>query len=165
MNEHREHRHEDEFGDHGSRRRSGHGLAPWRDRGLVAAPPWRWLDDFFDSGDARHMIRVEEFTEGNELVIRAELPDIDPEKDVEVTVADHVLQISGERTETSEENGRRFHRRELRTGSFARSIALPDTVDDQQVRASYKDGILEVRVVLPEQSESQAARRIPVGRG
>lgn len=154
-----------EHREHGQHRRPGRGMAPWRDRGAVVMPAWRWFDDLFDAGDGRRMIRVEEFTEGDELVVRAELPDIDPDKDVEVTVVDHVLHISAERSETSEETGRHFHRRELRTGSFARSIPLPASVDDQQVRASYKDGILEVRVAMPATGADDSVRRVPVTRG
>lgn len=159
MSEHSEH------SEHNERRRSGRGLALWRDRGPVIFEPWRWFDELLDTGEGRRMIRVEEYTDGDELVVRAELPDIDPERDVEVTVADHTLHISAERTETSEESGRHFHRRELRTGSFARSIALPDTVDDQQVHASYRDGILEVRVAVPERPGGEAVHRVPVTRG
>ena len=139
-------------------------LMAWRDRPIVGRPPWRWFDELLDFGDGRQMIEVEEFTEGDKLVVRAEIPGVDPEKDVQVTVSDHTLRIAAERSETKEEEGRHFHRRELRTGSFVRTIPLPEGVDDEQISASYSDGILEVRAPIATASETEPARRVPVTR-
>ena len=127
-------------------------------------PSWGWFDDLFRDGRGRQMMRVEEYTEDGTLVVRAELPDIDPEKDVELTVANGMLQISAQRTEKKEKEGRRFHRQELRYGSFARSIPLPEGADETSVAASYKDGILEVRVPMPAEGGESEARKIPVSR-
>ncbi len=143
-------------------RQGERGVVSWRDRPIVARPPWRWFDELLDFGDGRQMIEVEEFTEGDQLVVRAELPGIDPDKDVEVTVSDHTLRIRAERTETSEQEGRHFHRRELRSGSFARTIPLPEGVDEEQVSASYRDGILEVRAPVAAAPQAEPGRRVPV---
>ncbi|MDA8312186.1 MAG: Hsp20/alpha crystallin family protein [Actinomycetota bacterium] len=126
--------------------------------------PWRTLDELFRDGWGRRMVAIDEFSEDGTLVVRAELPGIDPDKDVEITIADGMLHISAERSEEQEKSGRRFHRHELRYGSFARSLPLPDGVDESKIVAEYKDGILEVRVPLPEDGKAEGARRVPVKR-
>jgi len=128
-------------------------------------PWWRSFGEFFKDDEGRQMVAVEEFTEGNTLVVKAELPGIDPDKDVEITVGGGSLHIRAERREETEESGKQFHRRELRYGSFARTLPLPDGVEDSDIAASYKDGILEVRVPMPTEQAKDATRTIPVDRG
>jgi HSP20 family protein len=104
-------------------------------------------------------VRIEQFENDGELVVRAELPGIDPEKDVEVTVSRGVLHIRAERrceTATDDNTG---HRSEFRYGIRERSMRLPSGVTPDDVKATYKDGILEVRVPIDERSDS---RRVPV---
>ncbi len=125
-------------------------------------PSWRWFDDMFHDSAGRQVIRVEEFQKDGALVIRAEMPGIDPEKDVEVTVEGGMLHIAAERREEEDTTERSSHRRELHYGSFARSIALPEGVDDSGVTASYNNGILEVEVPLPTEVAKEPSRRIPV---
>lgn len=134
---------------------------PWQ---FPMLPIWRSFDDLFRDGLGRKVVAVEEFTEDGTFVVRAELPGMDPEKDVEITVLDGLLTISAERTEKEETSERHFHRRELRYGSFVRSVAIPDNVDAEKVTASYKDGILEVRVPMPEGKAAETSRRVPVKR-
>ncbi|WP_166847169.1 Hsp20/alpha crystallin family protein [Isoptericola sp. BMS4] len=106
------------------------------------------------------LIRVEEAREGDELVIRAELPGLDPEKDVEVTVDDGILTIAAHREErTSEHEG--GYRSEFRYGQFERRLRLPRDASSD-VTATYRDGVLEVRVPVP--AERPAARTIEVRR-
>ena len=100
-----------------------------------------WFDDFVPFSFS---LRSEEFVKDNELTIRAELPGVDPEKDIEVTVGEGNLTIKGERRE--EHKG--AERSDFHYGSFIRSIALPNGTDDKSVHATYKDGILEVKVLL-----------------
>ena len=123
----------------------------------------RWFDDMFTVEDGG-MIKVEQFTEGGKLVVRAEMPGIDPEKDVEVTVEGGMLHIHAERREEEETNDRDFHRRELRYGSFTRTLPLPEGMDETSVTANYKDGILEVRAPLPPEPQKETARRVAVDR-
>ena len=95
------------------------------------------------------VIRVDEYQEDGTLVVKAEIPGIDPEKDVELTVVDGVLHIEAERRaeEKTEEKG--YVRQELRYGSFTRTLPLPQGVSEADITATYKDGILEVRVPAP----------------
>ena len=82
---------------------------------------------------------------GEEFLIRAALPAVRKE-DVEVVVADGMLTLSGERRKKDVENGEKFHKVETWYGSFSRSFALPDTVDEAAIRAESKDGVLTVHV-------------------
>jgi HSP20 family protein len=110
------------------------------------------------------IIRIDEFQENGTLVIRAELPGIDPEKDVEVTVADRMLHIRAERREEEESKQKGYTRRELRYGSFARTLPLPEGVSESDIVASYKDGILEIRVPVPEVSKPES-KKITITKG
>jgi HSP20 family protein len=92
--------------------------------------------------------------EDGNLVIRAELPGVKQE-DVDITVHDRVLTISGQRREVMETERGSYHVRERRRGAFSRSVMLPQDVDEDRIRARYEDGILEVTV------EGAAAVREP----
>jgi len=108
-----------------------------------------WFDDlmprsFFTNTELKP-IKIEEFTKDGKLVVRAELPGIDPEKDISVSVHDGYLVIKGERREEHKDE----YRTEFSYGSFTRTIALPRGFNDETVHADYKDGILEVSLDLP----------------
>lgn len=109
------------------------------------------------------MIRVDEFREDGNLVIRAELPGIDPEKDVELTVSEGMLHIEAERHEEETAEGKGWVRHELRSGSFMRTLPLPEGVTESDVVASYKDGILEIRIPTPE-LKTEPAKKIPIAK-
>jgi len=106
-------------------------------------------------------IRVDEFREDGTVVIRAELPDIDPDKDVELTVRGGMLHIRAEHREEEETEKRGYVRHELRYGTFSRSLPLPEGVTESDVTASYKDGILEIKVPNPVPSPQA---RIPIAK-
>src|SRR5712692_3773460 len=105
---------------------------------------------------------VEVFETDHDVVIRAELPGIDP-KNVDITVTDNALTLQGEATAEHEENGRNYYRRELRYGSFIRTLALPDAVKGDQAKASYKNGILEIHVPKSEQRVKPKSVKVEVG--
>lgn len=123
---------------------------------------WEWLDLPVPMGagwpliSPRLAVRLEEAVTDGHYKIRAELPGIDPEKDIDIKVADGVLTIHGERREASEEP----MRSEFRYGEFSRSVTLPRGTDAEAVHASYKDGVLEVSFEVPE--EQHEARAIPI---
>ena len=118
---------------------------------------WRWM------GEEGDLMRVEEFTEGDVAVVRAEMPGLDPEKDVEITVTDHQLRIRAERRQETKTEDAQGYRSEFRYGSFTRTVPLPAGATDKDVKATYTDGVLEVRV--PVNAETAAAKKIPVERG
>ena len=110
-------------------------------------------------------MRMEEFVDGDTLVVRAELPGVDPDKDVEITVSDDVLTIAAERREerTEGEEGKPGYRSEFRYGSYRRSISLPAGVSADAVTATYNDGILEVRA--PVARPATEPQKVAVTRG
>jgi HSP20 family protein len=118
---------------------------------------------FFWPERALGPVRVEEFSEGGTLVVRAELPGIDPDKDLDVSVEGDMLHISAERREDEETKGRDYVRREHRYGSYRRDIQLPKGTSDTDITASYNDGILEVRVPVA-RVETQAGKKIPIAK-
>jgi HSP20 family protein len=94
----------------------------------------------------------------NEVDVKMDLPGMKAEE-IDIQVHNNVLTIKGERNEDKEEKDRTFHRIERRSGSFARSIALPSVVDENKVDANYKDGVLKIR--MPKTKEAKA-RKIAV---
>ena len=92
-------------------------------------------------------------TDGHEVVIKAELPEMKRE-DISVTFENNVLTLKGERKFEHEVKRENFQRVERRHGTFSRSFTLPATVDASQISASYKDGVLTIR--LPQREEAKA---------
>jgi HSP20 family molecular chaperone IbpA len=103
-------------------------------------------------------MRVEEFSRNGDFIIRAELPGIDPEKDVEITVSDGMLTIEGKREESHEAG----HRSEFYYGRFMRTLSLPAGAGEENVKASYRDGILEV--LIPLKSPTEVTHKVPIAR-
>ena len=94
-------------------------------------------------------------TDKNEFVIKAELPEMKREA-IAVTVEQHTLTISGERTPGDDMPRDAFRRVERAYGKFTRRFALPRTVDASKVAAEYKDGVLTVRLPMREESKPRA---------
>jgi len=124
-------------------------MMPFRSMGF----PHRW-----EVGD---LIRVEEYREDGTLVIHADLPGLDPEKDVELTVSGGMLHIEAERREEEKREEKGYVRRELRYGSFSRSLPLPEGVTEADIAATYKDGVLEIRIPEPAR---ETAKKIAIGK-
>ena len=93
-------------------------------------------------------------TEG-EYQIKAEIPDVKKE-DVKVTLEDGVLTIQGQRKQEKEETGKKYHRVERSYGSFIRSFTLPDLVDEEKVKAEFKDGVLNLQLPKSEKAKPKA---------
>ena len=107
-------------------------LADWLESPWTGPPPFL----------AGQVFRVEESVRDDRYVIRAELPGLDPENDIEVTVDGRTLTIRAERRH--EDTGP--YRSEFRYGSLARAVRLPARVDAADVTARYDNGVLEVSV-------------------
>lgn len=103
-------------------------------------------------------IRVEEYSADGRYVIRAELPGVDPGRDLRVQVDQGMLIIEAERREERRDTGRS----EFRYGSFTRRVPLPQGVDEPGITARYSAGILEVAVPLGERTGD--VRTVPVTR-
>ena len=88
----------------------------------------------------------------NELVVKADLPDIN-EKDLDVRIENNTLTIRGERKFEKKVNEDNYLRVERTYGSFSRSFSLPNTVNSEAIKADYKNGVLTVE--LPKRAESK----------
>jgi HSP20 family protein len=91
-------------------------------------------------------------TAGHDLVIKAELPDMNRE-DVEVTVENNTITLKGNKSCPSDVQEEQFRRIERRYGSFVRSFTLPNTVDATKVSAEYKNGVLTVKLPYREEAK------------
>ncbi|KEF30373.1 MAG: Hsp20/alpha crystallin family protein [Gammaproteobacteria bacterium] len=109
--------------------------------------------DLFSRSDWTPAVDIKETPEA--FSIEAELPGMD-KKDVKVTVHDGVLTIEGERKHEEETNDKKVHRVERYYGSFLRRFTLPDNVDENSVKANFKDGLLTLTVQKAEPKEPKA---------
>ena len=126
---------------------------PFRDLELLASrlnrvigptfPPGAAVDEGMRFGDWAPAMDVEETDK--EYLIKADLPAI-PKDDVKIRIEEGVLTVEGERKQEKEEKGRKFHRIERSYGKFVRRMALPTDVDQQQIVADFKEGVLQVRL-------------------
>jgi HSP20 family protein len=111
-------------------------------------------------GDAQDdQFKVEEFIEGDEIVVRAELPGVDPDKDIDVSIVDGNLRIRAERRQEEKVEHRNYRRSEIRYGSFSRVLPLPANAKDRDIKATYKDGVLEVHAPV---DKATTASKIPI---
>ena len=127
--------------------RSSEVIRTVRGRGFMFVPP-----------RDPHSIRIEEFSKNGNFMIRAELPGIDPDKDVQINVRDGLLTIEGTREEHTESD----QRSEFFYGRFMRTLTLPSGADEKHIKAEYRDGILEVSIPMRESSEK--SHTIPISR-
>jgi HSP20 family protein len=120
---------------------------------------------FAGEGDGRSqqawVPAVDVWENEGELVYAFDLPGIEKDR-ISVELDDGALTVSAERERTDEVKDERFYRFERRFGSFTRTVGVPQGVDESQIKADYRDGVLEVHVPKPEQPKP---RRIEIGGG
>jgi len=110
-------------------------------------------------------VRVEEFVDRETLVVRAEMPGADPDRDIEVSVAGGVLHIRAGRGESDGHSDGNGHHSGLRYHVFTRNLPLPEGVTDTDIKVSFRDGVLEVRTPLPAAPLADAPeKRLPISR-
>lgn len=136
-----------------------------RDRQFVDWPSsvlperWRRLFDFDLEQDG--WLRMEEYRDGDDLVLRTEIPDIDPDKDVEVVVDDGKVTVRAHREAKEENKSKAGFRTEFRYGELVRTVSVPPGVEPGDVKAKYTNGILEVRVPVPAEKAPEQ-KRVPI---
>ncbi len=133
----------------------GRVFGPWMDPRRYGLAPFVEEDRWAPACDV--------FSRDGDLVVRMELPGIKPDTDIQVTVEDGVLCISGERRRAAEQDEGGYYRREWAYGSFQRGVRLPDTVSLDDIKASYDNGVLEV--VVPKFAALSEPKRVPVQAG
>ena len=124
-----------------------------RDNQSLFAELMGWMNSTLDEPQ----VRVEEWVEDDRRFIRIDLPGMDPDKDIELTVDGGMLQLRGERR--AEERHR--HRTEIRYGSFARALPLPPGTRAEDISAEYANGVLTVSMPA---GDAGGARKIPITR-
>ena len=105
-------------------------------RSLMAEP-------FFGLDTMR--VPMDVYSKGDDMFVRMEMPGIKPE-DVEITLAEHTLTITGKREEDKEVKEDNYFRRERSYGSFERSLPLPEKVTEKDIDASFEEGVLEMKI-------------------
>lgn len=116
---------------------------------------WAEMNEWFEQDLMPRGIRLEDRITDTEYTVRAELPGLDPDKDIQLTVAHGMLTIRAERKEQTQTT----YRTEFRYGVFERSVRLPANADESKIKANYRNGILEITIPL---TPVEVARRIPI---
>ncbi len=124
--------------------------------GFMLPERWRRMFDLDPEQDG--WLRLEEYQDGGTLVLRTEVPGIDPEKDVEITVGGDVLRVRAHRAVREEQKNKKGYRSEFRYGELTRTMRLPEGVSGDDVKATYEDGILEIRIPVPVEKEPEVKK-------
>ena len=139
--------------------RWGAGEFPWRPMRFGRLWPDRLLGEV---GGLFDHLKIEEYIDEGSLVIRAEIPGVDPESDIDISVENQRLTIHAERTSRTEDDTDGY-RSEFHYGSLSRVVGLPEGAKVDDIEADYADGILEVRIPIAEE-KSRPAKKVPIGR-
>ncbi len=139
------------------------GMTDWFDR-------WpdlfgrRWPDPFRNMPFFGEGCLLEQYTDDDgTIVLRAELPGLDVDDDVDIHIEDGRLTIAGHREEREETKEKGSYRSEFRYGSFERTVRLPAGARVEDIEASYDAGILEVKV--PVDTENEAVTKVAIKKG
>ncbi len=135
---------------------------PFRELASVHSEMSRLMNGLMEGNgrtDRTWVPAVDVWESEDELVYAFDLPGI-PRDKIEVEFEDGAVTVSAERERSQEVSTDRFYRFERRYGTFTRTIALPQGVDESAIRADYKEGVLELHVAKPEQAKP---RRIEIG--
>ncbi|WP_020524799.1 Hsp20/alpha crystallin family protein [Catelliglobosispora koreensis] len=109
------------------------------------------------------VIRIEERLEDGQYTVRAEIPGVDPEKDIAITTENGVLRLAVVRL--SETESKEDGRSEFRYGTFHRSVTLPAGTKEETIKASYANGILEITMKVAERGQHERSVPIAVTNG
>jgi HSP20 family protein len=131
-------------------------------RGRPGPRRWSDLPESFGGSELSVWVpEIEVVEREGEFLVRADLPGLKRE-DVRLEVAENALTIEGERRQEQEERKEGFYRTERSYGRFSRTVLLPEGVDTDNIKAQFRDGVLEVRVPAPERQRQQR-RRFEIG--
>ncbi len=134
---------------------------------IIKWTPFREIDKFFEGEDIFPVIpamsrmskpSVDVYEKDNDVVAEVALAGIDP-KNVEVSIENDILTVKGEEKEEKETKDKNYYRKEIRSGSFTRSVSLPTHVKAGEAKAESKNGILKITVPI---DEKKAMKKIPI---
>src|SRR5438105_13925115 len=112
----------------------------------------RWRNDGEPAATTTWSPAVDIFETEGEIVVKAEVPGME-RKDITLNLEKNVLTLKGERGFEKEAKDENYHRIERSYGAFSRSFSIPATVDEEKIRADYKDGVLNI--VLPKKEQAR----------
>jgi HSP20 family protein len=120
--------------------------------------PWHWDRSMLDlTRMDMHLPKVDVIDRDGEVLVKAELPGIDKE-DLHVSVNETSVTITGETSHEEKEEKGDYFRREMRRGTFSRTVALPCSVDGTQAKAQFRDGVLQLTLPKVEASKRVAVK-------
>jgi len=136
-------------------------LVPFRHRGL-----WEPWDDFIDhfltewpEGKQGFVPALDIYEREGKIVVESPLSGIDPE-DVDISIEDNILTVQGKTEKKSEVEEKNYYRKEVRSGSFHRSVVLPSKVLGDQAEADYRDGLLKITIPKAEKEEHKTKVKV-----
>jgi HSP20 family protein len=116
--------------------------------------PWSPFLDTFDSLENNNFLpAIDVYEDHDQVIVEASLAGIQPD-DVNISVKDEIFSLEGIRKETSEIDEKNYYRKEVRTGSFHRSVILPAYVQADKAQAKFENGLL--KVILPKENKAQS---------
>ncbi|NLU49465.1 MAG: Hsp20/alpha crystallin family protein [Syntrophomonadaceae bacterium] len=116
------------------------------------------LEDMFDFPRIAQNPRIDMYETDSEVVVSAEVPGVESKNDIEVSVSENQLSLSGEIKKTRDVSEQGIHRSERYYGRFYRTIPLPPYVDTEASTASYNNGILEIRIPKTDERQGRSRR-------
>jgi HSP20 family protein len=140
-------------------------LLPWRPFRELERMARRWespsprlFEDFEDNYDELFTPAVESYVKDGNLVVRADVPGLEL-KDLEVTILGNVLSVKGERKSEQEVKKEDYLHREVSYGAFERRMSLPEGAATDKIKASFKNGVIEITVPLAKET---VAKKVPI---
>jgi HSP20 family protein len=122
------------------------------------SPSPRLFEDFEDNYDELFTPAVESYVKNGNLVVRADVPGLEL-KDLEVTILGNVLSVKGERKSEQEVKKEDYLHREISYGAFERRMSLPEGAATDKIKASFKNGVIEITVPLAKET---VAKKVPI---
>lgn len=135
-------------------------------KNLIQWKPFSELDDFF-SDSLRPVfpalqadLAVDVYEENNTVIAKMSLPGVE-ESEIDIAIEDDVLHISGAREEEEEVDKKDYYSKEIRRGSFARTVRLPKAVEADKAEANYEDGVLQITMPIAPGAKNSAVK-VPI---
>ncbi|MFZ5391021.1 MAG: Hsp20/alpha crystallin family protein [Patescibacteria group bacterium] len=124
-------------------------------------PNWFDNDRFFDEVGLQSLSgfvpALDVYQTKDEVVVESQLPGLDP-KDVNIAIENDVLTIEGKFEKKTEVDERDYYRKEIRSGGFHRSVALPTAVDGDKAKAVYEKGVLRIQIPKEERAKPKTVK-------
>lgn len=130
---------------------------------LIKMDPFSEIDRFFGDSPINSLqkfnldMAVDLYEEKGNIIVEMNIPNVDPDK-LDLSIENNVLQVSGSREEEREEENKRYYYKEIYKGSFRRAIKLPKTVDEKNIDAVYRDGVIELTMPIIEVEEDRQTK-------